>query len=174
MSCHLSFSPLFIVNSQTGWLKFFSETAVLIGRASSGLHCTMNPCRPQQKTLGCVLPSCHFFHVAVSSLVSVFCVICQYWETVERLWCLHWLKGDLVLMTNFQDEPGSCFKTRRTLHNQRHTDTSKCTTWLPHERFDWTNTPHFQSFANIKPYAYLRVKRGRTFYWLNFCVCSLS
>lgn len=107
-------------------------------------------------------------------LVSVFCVICQYWETVERLWCLHWLKGDLVLMTNFQDEPGSCFKTRRTLHNQRHTDTSKCTTWLPHERFDWTNTPHFQSFANIKPYAYLRVKRGRTFYWLNFCVCSLS
>lgn len=61
-----------------------------------------------------------------------------------------------------------------TLHNQRHTDTSKRTTWLPHKRFDRTNTPPLQSFTNIKPYAYLRVKRGRTFYWLNCCLCSLS
>ncbi len=141
---------------------------------------------PQRKTLGVCCP-----HVISSSwpfrLVLTgccfLCVYCQYWETVEQSWCLHWLKGDLVLMTR----GGSISKTNlvlvlkqedcvlwRTLHNQRHTDTSKRTTWLPHDRFDRTNIPHFQSFTNIKPYAYLRVKRGRTFYWLNYFVCSLS
>lgn len=166
--------------------EFFSETAVLFGRASSGLHCTMNPCRPpQRKTLGVCCP-----HVISSSwpfrlvdwmLFSV-CVL-----SVLR-------DGRTIVMFTlteggfgFDDAWGGISKTNlvlvlkqedcvlwRSLHNQRHTDTSKCTTWLPHDRFDRTNIPHFQSFTNIKPYAYLRVKRGRTFYWLNYFVCSLS
>lgn len=43
ISCHVSSTPfLSWTPKQDDW-NYFSETAVLFGRASSGLHCTMNP-----------------------------------------------------------------------------------------------------------------------------------
>lgn len=180
---HVS-SPSFEMNTKQDDWFFFPETCVLFGRASAGFHCTMNPCAPQ---ISFIYPPSWLF--SSCRLDAVFCVFCQYWETVklftltgtclERERLFRWCSGEVIVKRNLVlvstvsetfTGPGHRF-LRGTLRNRCHIDASKCTTQLPHKK----KIPLISKVLQIfKPYAYIvGSKGGQTFYWLNLCLFTV-